>query len=92
MTRAGIARDFIEMVERRDFYCTCTKSTPILKLPPTEKMKAAGMNGPKSAGLAECIKHFFNEELTGAHDAMVDVRACARVYYALHVHEAGAAS
>ena len=33
--------------------------------------------------LEECIKHFYNENLEGAHDALVDVRACARVYYTL---------
>ena len=33
--------------------------------------------------LTECVKFFYNEELDGAHDALVDVRACARVYYTL---------
>jgi DNA polymerase III epsilon subunit-like protein len=26
---------------------------------------------------------FFNEEMSGAHDAMVDTRACMRVYFEL---------
>ena len=26
---------------------------------------------------------FFGEEISGAHDALVDTRACARVYYHL---------
>jgi len=64
-------------------YCTMTKATPIVNLPPTPKMVAAGFNKPKSASLTECIKFFFNEDLSGAHDAMVDVRACSRVYWEL---------
>jgi DNA polymerase III subunit epsilon len=83
MTRAGIARDFIELIEARASFCTCTKATPVLNLPPTEKMLAAGFTKPKAPKLEECIKHFFNEELPGAHDALVDVRACTRIYYAL---------
>jgi DNA polymerase III subunit epsilon len=33
--------------------------------------------------LEECIRFFFDEELEGAHDALVDVRACMRVYHKL---------
>lgn len=60
--------------------CTMNLATPILKLPPTERMLAAGFNKPKAPKLAECVRHFFDEPLEGAHDALVDVRACARVY------------
>ena len=83
MTRAGYARDFIEIIEARAWFCTCKASTPILNLPPTEKMRAKGMNIPKQAGLGECIQHFFGEKLDGAHDALVDARACARIYFEL---------
>jgi DNA polymerase-3 subunit epsilon len=64
-------------------YCTMKAATNIVKSPPTEKMLAAGRNHFKSPNLGECIKHFFGEELEGAHDAMVDVRACRRVYFEL---------
>lgn len=64
-------------------FCTKEMSTSVINLPPTAKMVAAGFNKPKPPNLAECIKFFFDEELVGAHDAMVDVRACARVYLAL---------
>lgn len=67
-------------------FCTMNKAKSIVNLPPTEKMKAAGFTGPKIPKLEECIKHFFNEELEGAHDALVDVRACARIYYHLKQH------
>lgn len=61
-------------------YCTMRKAAPILDLPPTERMIAAGFTGPKSPRLEECVRFFFGEDLEGAHDALVDVRACKRVY------------
>lgn len=64
-------------------FCTMAAATPILNLPPTERMVARGYNKPKAPKLSECISHFFGETLDGAHNAMVDVRACARVYFHL---------
>ena len=61
--------------------CTKELATPIVNLPPTEKMVAAGFNKPKAPSLAECVRYFFNEEIVGAHDALIDVRACGRVYF-----------
>ena len=61
-------------------FCTMRAATPILNLPPTAKMVAAGRRHAKSANLGECIDYFFNEKLEGAHDALVDVRACKRVF------------
>lgn len=64
--------------------CTMRESAPILNLPPTERMKEYGHGDkPKAPRLEEAYRHFFGEELTGAHDALVDVRACARIYYEL---------
>lgn len=65
--------------------CECTQalSTPILKLPPTPKMIAAGRRHHKSANLSEAYKHFTGNELVGAHRAMVDVQACMDVYFAI---------
>ena len=83
MTRAGYERDMIQAVEGRKIYCTCNAATPIVNLPPTDKMIARGMTQPKSASLIECMKHFFDEELPGAHDALIDARACARIYFHL---------
>ena len=60
-----------------------TSAAPIVNLPPTDRMRAAGRTGPKSPKLSECVQHFFSEEMIGAHDAMVDVRACARVFFHL---------
>lgn len=70
-------------LHERKVTCTCDIATPILNLPPTPKMVAAGFNKPKRAKLEECYRHFFGEELSGAHDALVDTRGCARVYFEL---------
>jgi DNA polymerase-3 subunit epsilon len=64
-------------------FCTKEQSASIVNLPPTERMIAAGMNKPKDPKLSEAYQFFFNERLEGAHDALVDVRACARVYHAI---------
>lgn len=88
MTRLGLERDFIEAIESRRSYCTCKQAAPIVNLPPTDRMIAAGFRGPKSPNLAECIRHFFKETLDGAHDALVDARACARIYWRLQQKEA----
>lgn len=61
--------------------CTKELAAPILNLPPTERMVRAGYgNKPKAPSLAECYRHFFGEDVPGAHGALADARACARVY------------
>ena len=60
--------------------CTMNLATAIVNLPPTAKMLAAGFKKPKPPKLEECVRHFFDEALEGAHDALIDVRACARVH------------
>lgn len=64
-------------------FCTLYKSKFIVNLPPTPKMIAAGMPGPKAPKLEECVRHFFDENLEGAHDALVDVEASMRVFWHL---------
>jgi DNA polymerase-3 subunit epsilon len=61
-------------------FCTMAKSTPLVNLPPTPRMMAAGRFHPKSPTLSECVQHFFGEEHTDAHDAVADVRACIRIF------------
>lgn len=53
-------------------YCTMEAMTGPCNLP--------GPYGPKWPKLQEAHRHCFGEEFDGAHDAMADVRACARVY------------
>lgn len=57
-------------------YCTMLESVPICKIPSPR----GGFKWPK---LEEAVQHFFGEKLEGAHDAMVDVNACKRVYFKL---------
>lgn len=56
-------------------FCTMLQSTDICKIP-----KLNGGSGYKWPKLAEVYKFAFNEELQDAHDALVDVRATARVF------------
>lgn len=79
----GMTREEIETGEKVVEFCTMRNSAALVNLPPTAKMLAAGFTKPKPPRLSECVKHFFGEELDGAHNALVDVRACARVYFHL---------
>lgn len=63
--------------------CTAALATPLCKLPPTPRMLAAGRKHYKTANLGEAFKHFTGRELDGAHNSMVDVRACMDVYFAI---------
>lgn len=56
-------------------FCTMHKTKDILKM--------EGKRGFKFPKLSECIQYFFNEELKNAHNALVDVRACARIFRCL---------
>lgn len=64
-------------------HCTQLLSTPILKLPPTERMRAVGRNHPKSANLGEAYQHFMGKPLENAHSAMADCRAALDVFFAI---------
>jgi len=63
--------------------CTAKLSTPIVKCPPTAKMKAAGRFHYKTPTLAEAHQHFLGCPLENAHSAMADVLGCMRVYFAI---------
>lgn len=64
--------------------CTKDLAAPILDLPPTERMVQFGHGDkPKSPSLHECHMHFFNEPVPGAHSALADARACAKIYLEL---------
>lgn len=81
---AAISRHYSKIMPlRKPLFCTMEAASPVLNLPPTERMKAAGFNKPKPPKLKECIRVFFDEELADAHDAMGDVVACRRIYFHL---------
>jgi DNA polymerase-3 subunit epsilon len=64
-------------------FCTMQSSKGILKLPPSDKMMAAGIKAFKTPNLQEAHVHFMGCEFEGAHDAMADVRACTDVFFAM---------
>lgn len=78
------APETAEKFRARRSYCTMKASTPIVNLPPTEKMIRAGFNKPKSTTCAEAFRFFTGKELESAHDACADVRACAAIYFAMN--------
>lgn len=64
-------------------FCTIRMTENIVRLPPTDRMVAAGFKDKfKAPTLQEAHKYFFGEEFEGAHDAMADCRACMRLYFA----------
>lgn len=80
-------RDVIaDHFKARPAYCTCTAAKPIMKLPPTEKMLANPRfrNSYKQPNLQEAHTHFLGQAFDGAHGALADAEACARVYFALN--------
>lgn len=60
----------------KDIICTMKASTPIVKKRSKRPQHNEDYKWPK---LAECMKFFFDEELEGAHNAIIDCRATARV-------------
>lgn len=78
--RAGYARDFIDLMEARPF------NDPIRKA--RAHVGAIDKIGRgKAPKLSECVQHFFGEKLIGAHSALVDARACGRVYWHMQAME-----
>jgi len=71
-------------------YCTCTAAKPLMKLPPTEKMLANPRfrNSYKQPNLQEAHQHFLGKTFDGAHGALADAEACARVFFALTTAQA----
>lgn len=84
--RAGM--DQVPWPHQPDLICTMDRCRSIVQMPPTSRMLAAGFKGWKSPKLEEAYRHFFGEDLVNAHDAMADVRACARLFFHLQNMEA----
>lgn len=61
-------------------FCTMKAATPVCKILGPKARHAKNYKWPK---LEEAIEFFFAEKLDGAHDALVDTNACARVYFEL---------
>lgn len=69
--------------------CTQRLSTQIMQMAPTDKMMAAGRFHTKSPKLSEAYLHFTGKSLEGAHNALVDVKACMAVYFAIKEMSSG---
>ena len=64
---------------------TQARATQFCKLPPTEKMMAAGRKGFKTPKLEEALRILCGQEIgEDAHNASHDVKACRQVFFALH--------
>lgn len=74
----------LNLFEGKRKFCTMEATIPLLRLPPTEAMIKWGHGDKfKSPKLVESYQFLFGETFDGAHDALVDTRACARVYFEL---------
>jgi DNA polymerase III epsilon subunit-like protein len=62
-------------LDGRQLVCTKEASTDVLKLP--------GKYGYKWPTLAEAYRHYSGQEISGAHDALVDTEACLVIFRAL---------
>lgn len=83
--RQAIARNgkAVTLLGTGDVECAMELASPIMKLPPTDRMIAAGRGGQfKNPSLVEAHRYFFGEDYDGAHSALADARATARVYFA----------
>lgn len=61
------------IVSLKRSFCTMQATTNLCRI-----RSPWGYKWPK---LIEAYRHLFNEGFEGAHDALADVRACARVYF-----------
>lgn len=59
--------------DKAAYYCTMTNARKIMK----------GLPEAGNGSLAASYKFFTGKELEGAHDAMVDTKACLEIYFAI---------
>lgn len=90
MHRSGFDEATMDEYKAAPKDCTQILSTPILNLPPTDRMLAANRRGPKPANLTEAYEHFTGNKMVGAHGAMQDTRACLAVWFAIQAMRAPA--
>ena len=77
--------DFRERLYGKRAFCTMKAMTPVCKILSSRSKHKADYKWPK---LSECIDFLFGERLEGAHDALVDARACGRIYFELQRRKA----
>lgn len=70
--------------KRHKLICTMREATPIAKVRSKRPMHKDDYKWPS---LSECSQRFFNKDIEGAHNALVDVRVCRDIYW--HLKEIG---
>lgn len=73
-------RSEVTKVKKFDCMRVCT---PICKVPPSEKMMAAGRKTFKQPSLVEAVKALFDRDMSDAHDARGDVLETKNIYMEL---------
>lgn len=73
---AEVLRTNLRPANRPKRFCTMLASKDVCRIP-------GPFNDFKWPSLIEIHRWLFQEDFTGAHDALVDVRACARVFFEL---------
>ncbi len=68
--------------------CCMEMATPIMDLPPTARMQAAGFLKNKPPNLVEAHRYFVGRDFKNAHSAMADARAALRVLLAIRERRA----
>lgn len=85
--RIGLKRHFGEQKADRwssaTGACTAIMSTDRCRIPPTNKMMAAGIKRFKTPKLEEAVRIILGREPTAAHSALGDVLDCRDLYLAL---------
>jgi DNA polymerase-3 subunit epsilon len=76
----AFGEDIRKHLDGKMAFCAMKAATPVCKVLHSRARHAKDYKWPT---LSEAIEFFFAERLEGAHDALVDTNACARVYFEL---------
>lgn len=75
--RLGLGQSFEQRLSTKELFCTMKGSNDFLEIKGTH---AGGSKWPK---LIELYNYLFGESFDGAHNSLIDTRACARCYFEL---------
>ncbi len=64
----------------RPTFCVMKAATDVCKIPPTDKMMAAGKRWFKQPNLGEAVRHMLGRDLPDAHDALADLMATVEIF------------
>jgi DNA polymerase III subunit epsilon len=70
--------DMRDHLQNKRAFCTMRAMTPVCKILSPRAKHSTDFKWPT---LTESYHYFFNRPLDGAHDASVDTRACAEIYF-----------